>query len=75
MANDNIFQMLIISNSLKNLAYVERIDEAMNGQEALDLVVQNERGYALGRERMYDLIFLDLGMPILDGYQACELIL
>jgi len=67
--------MLIISNSLKNLAYVEKIDEAMNGQEALDLVVQNERGYALGRERMYDLIFLDLGMPILDGYQACELIL
>ena len=67
--------MLIISNSLKNLAYIEKIDEAMNGQEALDLVVQNERGYALGSERMYDLIFLDLGMPILDGYQACELIL
>ena len=26
-------------------------------------------------ERKYDMIFLDLGMPIKDGYEACKLIL
>lgn len=25
-----------------------------------------------GKKRYYDLIFLDLGMPIKDGYEACE---
>ena len=28
-----------------------------------------------GKSRYYDLIFLDLGMPIKDGYEACELII
>ena len=65
---------MIISNSIKSLAYVERIDEALNGQEALDMVMLNEVNFAKGKERLYDLIFLDLGMPIKDGYEACELI-
>ena len=65
---------MVISNSIKNLAYVERIDEALNGQEALDMVMLNEVNFAKGKERLYDLIFLDLGMPIKDGYEACELI-
>ena len=65
---------MIISSSIKSLTYVERIDEAMNGQEALDLVMLNEVNFAKGKERLYDLIFLDLGMPIKDGYEACELI-
>lgn len=27
-----------------------------------------------GKARFYDMIFLDLGMPIKDGYEACEAI-
>lgn len=53
---------------------MERIDEALNGQEALNMVMLNEVNFAKGKERLYDLIFLDLGMPIKDGYEACELI-
>ena len=34
----------------------------------------NEVNFVNGKERLYDLIFLDLGMPIKDGYEACELI-
>jgi len=38
--------------------------------------MSNEVSYAEGKApRTYDLIFLDLGMPIKDGYEACELIL
>mgnify|MGYP002633700584 CR=1 FL=1 len=74
VANDNIFQILVISNSIKILGYVERIDEALNGQEALELVIQNEVNFLNGKERLYDLIFLDLDMPIKNGYEACKLI-
>ena len=74
VANDDMFQLLIISNSLTSLKYIERIDQASNGQEALDLVINNEKKNALTGEKFYDLIFLDLGMPIKDGYEASKLI-
>ena len=48
---------------------IEVIDSATNGQEAVDLIKQKE---VHENERYYDLIFLDLEMPILNGYEACE---
>ena len=42
-----------------------KIDQATNGQEALDLVKKN-------RGDPYDLVLLDLDMPILDGYDCCR---
>ena len=69
LANDNPFQLLIICNSLKVMEDVVYIDQASNGQEALDLVMLNEIDFAEGvAPRAYDLVFLDLGMPLLDGY-------
>ena len=50
IANDNSFQLLIICNSLKIMTNVERIDQATNGQEALDLVMQNEIKFAEGTD-------------------------
>lgn len=38
--------------------------EASNGQEAIDIV----------KKQSIDLIILDIMMPIMDGYKACELI-
>lgn len=75
VANDNEFQLFVISNSLENLNFVEKIDTASNGQEALELVIKSERDYLLSGKLTYDIIFLDLEMPIKDGFEACEDIL
>ena len=40
------------------------IDEAVNGQEAVDKV----------NAQTYDLIFMDMQMPIMSGYKATEVI-
>ncbi len=45
---------------LKNI--VKRTDHAVNGQEAVDLVMQNE----------YDVVLMDLNMPVMDGYEATK---
>jgi CheY-like chemotaxis protein len=38
-----------------------------NGQEALELVAQSEEGY-------FDLIFMDIQMPIMNGYESAAAI-
>ena len=48
---------------------VESIDKATNGQEAVEFIKKNEMK---AQKRYYDLIFLDLDMPILNGYETCE---
>jgi CheY-like chemotaxis protein len=75
VANDNQFQIFVIAKSLKKLSFVEQIDTASNGQEALELVIKNEKEFSKKGQLAYDLIFLDLDMPIKDGFQACSGIL
>lgn len=68
----NRFRILLVDDSednrvlmihyLKNLPF--DCDEAMNGQEAVDKFKDNR----------YDLIFMDIQMPIMSGYKATELI-
>jgi CheY-like chemotaxis protein len=68
VANDDDFQLFVISNSLENLNIVEKIDTASNGQEALELVIRSEKDYLVTGKLTYDIIFLDLEMPIKDGF-------
>jgi CheY-like chemotaxis protein len=39
------------------------IDEAVNGQEAIDMVAKSTPNY-------YDLVFMDIQMPVMGGYEA-----
>ena len=43
----------------------------MNGQEALNILMIQDEMTSMHRNK-FDLIFLDLHMPILDGFQAVE---
>ena len=64
--------VLLVDDSLENRELMRRLlrsfpielHEAGNGQEALDLVAAHS----------YDLIFMDIQMPVMDGYTATHMI-
>ncbi|MGB0403409.1 MAG: ATP-binding protein [Salibacteraceae bacterium] len=60
IAEDNRINLIILEKLLQGLN-IEN-DSAVNGQEAFDLATNNE----------YDLILMDLQMPIMDGFIASK---
>ena len=61
--NDDDFQIELCSEHLK--LYFDTVDTATNGLIACNIVWQHPRDY-------YDIIILDITMPIMDGIQACK---
>ena len=65
-------QVLLVDDSFENRELLRlllrtlslKLDEAVNGQEALDLFTT----------RSYDLVLMDIQMPIMDGYTATRMI-
>jgi len=62
LVDDNQDNRMLFKAYLKNTAY--EIDEAENGQTAVEMFQQKK----------YDLIFMDMQMPVLDGYGATRVI-
>ncbi|MFS4461199.1 ATP-binding protein [Bdellovibrio sp. HCB2-146] len=70
--NTRRYRLLLVDDSEDNrvlmIHYLKNLpidcDEAVNGQEAVDKYKKNT----------YDLIFMDMQMPILSGYKATEMI-
>jgi signal transduction histidine kinase/CheY-like chemotaxis protein len=60
LAEDNLINQKVAQSIFKNIGY--EIDIAKNGKEAVELVGKGE----------YDVVFMDLLMPEMDGYQATE---
>jgi len=58
IVDDNKMNLLIASRFLKK--WQANVDEALNGQLAIDMV----------RNKVYDLIIMDLQMPVMDGFEA-----
>lgn len=58
VVEDNQVNQMVAAGVLKKLGH--RVDVATHGAEALEL----------WRRGGYDLIFMDLQMPVMDGYQA-----
>ncbi|ADI38345.1 putative transcriptional regulator [Waddlia chondrophila 2032/99] len=62
VVEDHFINLEMISEMLKRLGCI--VDTASNGKEALDCVTKN----------FYDAIFMDLQMPVMDGYETTRLI-
>jgi len=62
VAEDDGINFLVINYLLKNK--VKQVDHALNGREAVELAKTNN----------YDLIFMDMNMPIMGGSEATKII-
>lgn len=61
IVEDNELNREITSELLKDEGFL--IEEATNGVEAIDKVIHSRSGY-------FDLILMDIQMPVMDGYKA-----
>ncbi len=55
-----------VAKELLNIVGIQ-VETAMNGKLALETVLEKEPGY-------YDLIFMDIQMPVMNGYEASKAI-
>lgn len=62
IVEDNATNQLVLFGLLEEC--VEEIDIAKNGKEAVEMFEKNK----------YELIFMDLQMPVMDGYEATRII-
>jgi signal transduction histidine kinase/ligand-binding sensor domain-containing protein/DNA-binding response OmpR family regulator len=62
VAEDNKVNQIVIMNTLSKLGY--RAEMVMNGLEALDRVTK----------KSYDVVLMDMQMPVMDGLEATRLI-
>ena len=63
VVEDNELNREIVHTLLEDAGIL--IEEAENGEIAVEKVVQSVSGY-------YDLILMDIQMPVMDGYEACR---
>jgi len=61
LVEDNELNMEIANEILSNVGF--SVETAQNGQIAVEMVQNAEAGY-------YDVILMDIQMPVMDGYQA-----
>ncbi len=62
IVDDNIINQKVLGKQLKNYYKIDIIEFADNGKIAIDMA----------SARKYDLIFMDISMPILDGISATK---
>ncbi|MCJ8346530.1 ATP-binding protein, partial [bacterium] len=67
LVEDNEINQALIDSILQDVNIY--VDIVANGQEAIDIIEKNEL-----KGLVYEVILMDIQMPIMDGYQAIELI-
>lgn len=70
VAEDNLVNQRMVAHMLKRLGHTSTV--ASHGQEAVDLLYQQQ--LEPQEHPAFDLIFMDVQMPVLDGIEATQLI-
>jgi CheY-like chemotaxis protein len=68
LVDDDRISNLLNEKTLARLGIAKEVHTALNGKEALELINK----YYGGGVALPDIIFLDLNMPIMDGFQFIE---
>ncbi|KAL4474161.1 hypothetical protein ABPG72_002886 [Tetrahymena utriculariae] len=66
IVDDTPFNIKVLKCIFKDIPNLT-IQEAFNGQECIDILIKN-------KQTQYDLIFMDVNMPVLDGLSATQII-
>ena len=66
IANDEPLSLAILEAIFEKLNF--EVVCARNGQQAYEKVLETIGNF----DKMFDLVVLDLNMPIADGYEACK---
>ncbi|EAS07035.2 response regulator receiver domain protein (macronuclear) [Tetrahymena thermophila SB210] len=66
IVDDTPFNIKVLKCIFKDIPNLT-IQEAFNGQECIDILLKN-------KQMQYDLIFMDVNMPVLDGLSATQII-
>jgi CheY-like chemotaxis protein len=66
--DDDDIYVYAIRRTIYSTQYVNKIVSFPDGQEALDFFIQNLQA----PEKLPDIVFLDINMPIVDGWQFLE---
>ena len=66
--DDDAIFVMVFKKILSNIENFNKIDNAKNGYEALESL----KVLDANNEKFPDIIFLDLNMPVLDGWQFLE---
>ncbi len=69
LVDDDPITVLVCERILQFTGFAEKIIPLKNGQEALDYV---ERYLLNAPEQLPEIIFLDLNMPVMDGWEFLE---
>ena len=67
IVDDSPYNLFVMEELLKTFTNMKKIMTALNGLEAIEIIQQV---YANGKN--FDYIFLDLHMPVMDGFQAIK---
>jgi CheY-like chemotaxis protein len=68
LVDDDIVFTFLNKKVIASLDFINEIDTAQNGQQAIDLLNK----YSKAARRLPDIILLDLNMPIMDGFGFLE---
>ena len=67
IVDDSSYNLFVMQELLQTIPVIKIIKTAMNGQECLDLLKEN-------KSQSFDVVFLDIQMPIMDGMQTIKII-